>query len=100
MNGPTPDKVMQLITGASAASILGAAARHGLLPLSKEIQIVRMASRRRPASHPVARRRYSWLRRFSSGGGIPGFGFGFGFGFCLGVGGASGIGAGIVGSGI
>ena len=30
MNGPTPDKVMQLITGAWAASILGAAARHGL----------------------------------------------------------------------
>jgi hypothetical protein len=30
MNGPTPDKVMQLLTGAWAASILGAAARHGL----------------------------------------------------------------------
>ena len=30
MNGATPDKVMQLITGAWAASILGAAARHGL----------------------------------------------------------------------
>jgi len=30
MNGPTPDKVMQLITGAWGASILGAAARHGL----------------------------------------------------------------------
>lgn len=30
MSGPTPDKVMQLVTGAWAASILGAAARHGL----------------------------------------------------------------------
>jgi hypothetical protein len=30
MAGPTPDKVMQLVTGAWAASILGAAARHGL----------------------------------------------------------------------
>ena len=30
MPGPTPDKVMQLITGGWAASILGAAARHGL----------------------------------------------------------------------
>jgi SAM-dependent methyltransferase len=30
MSGPTPEKVMQLITGAWAASILGAAARHGL----------------------------------------------------------------------
>ena len=30
MSGPTPDKVMQLITGAWAASILGAAVRHGL----------------------------------------------------------------------
>jgi ubiquinone/menaquinone biosynthesis C-methylase UbiE len=30
MSGPTPDKVMQVITGAWAASILGAAARHGL----------------------------------------------------------------------
>src|ERR1700694_5530713 len=30
MNGPTPDKVMQLMTGAWAASVLGAAARHGL----------------------------------------------------------------------
>src|SRR5580765_8109989 len=29
-NGATPDRVMQLITGAWAASILGAAARHGL----------------------------------------------------------------------
>ena len=30
MSGPTPEKVMQLITGAWAAGILGAAARHGL----------------------------------------------------------------------
>jgi len=30
MNEPTPDKVMQLITGGWAASILGAAAQHGL----------------------------------------------------------------------
>jgi SAM-dependent methyltransferase len=30
MNGPTPDKVMQLMSGSWAASILGAAARHGL----------------------------------------------------------------------
>ena len=30
MAGPTPDKVMQLITGGWAASILGTAARHGL----------------------------------------------------------------------
>src|SRR5713226_6583025 len=30
MDRPTPDKVMQLITGTWAASILGAAARHGL----------------------------------------------------------------------
>ena len=30
MSGPTPDKIMQLVTGAWAASILGAAARHGL----------------------------------------------------------------------
>src|SRR6478672_94325 len=30
MDGPTPDKVMQLVTGAWASSILGAAARHGL----------------------------------------------------------------------
>ena len=30
MTGPTPDKVMQLITGAWASSILGAGARHGL----------------------------------------------------------------------
>ena len=30
MTGPTPDKVMQLITGGWAASILGAGARHGL----------------------------------------------------------------------
>ena len=30
MTEPTPDKVMQLITGGWAASILGAAARHGL----------------------------------------------------------------------
>src|SRR5579871_6583164 len=30
MTGPTPEKVMQLVTGAWAASILGAAARHSL----------------------------------------------------------------------
>jgi len=30
MNAATPDRIMQLITGAWAASILGAAARHGL----------------------------------------------------------------------
>jgi ubiquinone/menaquinone biosynthesis C-methylase UbiE len=30
MNQPTPDKVMQLITGGWAASVLGAAARHGV----------------------------------------------------------------------
>lgn len=30
MTGPTPDRVMQLSTGAWAASILGAAARHGV----------------------------------------------------------------------
>ena len=30
MSGPTPDKVMQLVTGGWAASVLGAAARHGL----------------------------------------------------------------------
>src|SRR3954468_4623673 len=30
MPGPTPDKVMQLITGSWSASIVGAAARHGL----------------------------------------------------------------------
>ena len=30
MTGPTPDKIMQLITGGWASSILGAAARHGI----------------------------------------------------------------------
>ena len=30
MSGPTPEKVMQLITGAWAVSILGTAAGHGL----------------------------------------------------------------------
>ena len=30
MTGPTPDKVMQIITGAWATSILGAATRHGI----------------------------------------------------------------------
>jgi SAM-dependent methyltransferase len=30
MNGPTPDKVMQLITGSWATSILGASAKHGI----------------------------------------------------------------------
>jgi hypothetical protein len=30
MNEPTPDKVMQLVTGGWACSILGAAARHGI----------------------------------------------------------------------
>ena len=30
MSGPTPDKVMQLVTGGWAASVMGAAARHGL----------------------------------------------------------------------
>jgi ubiquinone/menaquinone biosynthesis C-methylase UbiE len=30
MKGPTPDRVMQLITGGWASSILGAAARHGI----------------------------------------------------------------------
>jgi len=30
MNGPTPEKVLQLITGAWATSILGGAARHGI----------------------------------------------------------------------
>jgi len=36
MSGPTPDKVMQLVTGAWAASILGAAARHGLFTALEE----------------------------------------------------------------
>jgi hypothetical protein len=36
MNGPTPDKVMQLITGAWAASILVAAAQHGLFTALEE----------------------------------------------------------------
>ncbi len=30
MNGPTPEKVMQIVTGGWASSILGAAARHGI----------------------------------------------------------------------
>ena len=30
MTGPTPDKILQLITGGWACSILGAAARHGI----------------------------------------------------------------------
>src|SRR6185437_3839644 len=30
MNEPAPDRVMQLITGGWAASIMGAAARHGI----------------------------------------------------------------------
>lgn len=30
MSGPTPDKIMQIITGGWATSILGAAARHGI----------------------------------------------------------------------
>src|ERR1700719_4643791 len=30
MTGPTPEKVMQIITGGWATSILGAAARHGI----------------------------------------------------------------------
>src|ERR1700686_77301 len=30
MAGPTPEKVMQIITGGWASSILGAAARHGI----------------------------------------------------------------------
>ena len=30
MNGPTPEKILQLITGGWACSILGAAARHGV----------------------------------------------------------------------
>ena len=36
MTGPTPDKVMQLITGGWAASILGAAARHGMFAALEE----------------------------------------------------------------
>jgi ubiquinone/menaquinone biosynthesis C-methylase UbiE len=36
LSGPTPDKVMQLITGAWAASILGAAARHGVFTALEE----------------------------------------------------------------
>ena len=30
MTGPTPEKVMQIITGGWASSILGAAANHGV----------------------------------------------------------------------
>src|SRR5579862_1088454 len=30
MNGPTPEKVLQLITGGWATSVLGGAARHGI----------------------------------------------------------------------
>src|SRR2546423_64728 len=30
MNGPSPEKVLQLITGGWACSIVGAAARHGI----------------------------------------------------------------------
>ena len=36
MTGPTPDNVMQLITGGWATSILGAAARHGLFTALEE----------------------------------------------------------------
>ena len=36
MTGPTPDKVMQLMTGGWAASILGASARHGVFAALEE----------------------------------------------------------------
>jgi SAM-dependent methyltransferase len=36
MTGPTPDKIMQLVTGGWASSILGAAARHGIFTALEE----------------------------------------------------------------
>ena len=57
MTGPTPEKVMQIITGGWATSILGAAARHGIFTALEGNPSTAEKSRKRPQASLCAARR-------------------------------------------
>ena len=63
MNGPTPDKVMQLITGRGRRAFLARGRGTVCSQLSKDTRIMQMASRRKPGSRRAgAPRRSDWSR--------------------------------------